>query len=111
MNNAKLIENSLAEEEPADITPMLRERQQEIVKLIEAIDAIAQSNYWKFIEEKVFQGALQSSVNQLCVEKDSRQVAHLQGKIEVLSKYADFKGFSEAYRLELKNIEVKLKGR
>ena len=111
MNNAKIIENSLSEEQPTDIAPMLRVRQEEIAKIIEAINSISQSNHWKFLEDKVFQTSLNSSVNQLCVEKDDRKIAQLQGKIEILSKYADFKGFSEAYRLELKNIEQKLKGR
>ena len=111
MNNSKIIENTLEEEPQADIQPMLRTRQEEIARIIEAIDSISQSNYWKFLEQKVFQTLLNSSVNQLCVEKDDRKVAVLQGKIEILSKYADFKGFSEAYRLELKNIELKLKGR
>ena len=111
MNNAKLTENSLSEEPQADIQPMLRARQEEIVKIIEAIDSISHSNHWKFLEAKVFQVSLNSSVNQLCIEKDNQIRDRLQGKIEVLSKYADFKGFSEAYRLELKNIEQKLKGR
>ena len=108
MNNAKLVENSLTEEPQADIKPMLRSRQEEIAKIIEAIDSISHSNHWKFLEVKVFQASLNSSVNQLCVEKDDRKVAVLQGKIEILSKYADFKGFSEAYRLELKSIEQKV---
>ena len=110
MNNSLLI-NSLSEEPQADIQPMLRARQEEIAKIIEAIDSISHSNHWKFLEEKVFQTSLNNSVNQLCVEKDNQQRDRLQGKIEVLSKYADFKGFSEVYRLELKNIEQKLKGR
>lgn len=109
MNNALYTENSLSEEQPADIKPMLRARQEEIVKIIEAIDSISQSEYWKLLEAKVFQTSLNSCVNQICVEKDDKQVARLQGKIEILSKYADFKGFSEAYRLELKNIERSLK--
>lgn len=111
MNNAKLTQDSLAEEQPIDIAPMLRTRQEEIARIIEAIDSISHSNHWKLIEEQVFKASLNSAVNQICIEKDDRKVAYLQGKIEVLSKYADFKGFSEAYRLELKNIEQKLKGR
>ena len=109
MNNSKLIEDTLSQEEPADVKPMLRARQEKIAKIIEAIDALAQSDYWKFLENEVFKGSLDSAVNQLCVEKDDRQVARLQGKIEVLSKYADFKGFSEAYRLELDRIRKQLK--
>ena len=109
MNNSKLIENTLSEEEPVDVKPMLRARLEKIVKIIEAIDSLAQSDYWKLLENEVFRGSLDSAVNQLCVEKDDRQVARLQGKIEVLSKYADFKGFSEAYRLELDKIRQQLK--
>ena len=109
MNNSKLIEDTLSQEEPADVKPMLRARQEKIARIIEAIDSLAQSDYWKLLENEVFKGSLDSAVNQLCVEKDDRQVARLQGKIEVLSKYADFKGFSEAYRLELDRIRKQLK--
>ena len=109
MNNAQLTENILSEEQPVDIKPMLKSRQEAVAKIIEAIDSIAQSQYWKFLEKEVFQGALDSSVNQLCVEKDDRKVAWLQGKIDVLSKYADFKRFSEAYRMELEKIKQQLK--
>ena len=110
MNNSQLTNNSLSEEQPADIKPMLRARQEEIAKIIEAVDSVSQSNYWKVIEG-VFQASLNNAVNQICTEKDNQKRDYLQGKIEVLSKYADFKSFSEAYRLELKNIEQQLKGR
>ena len=111
MNNSQLTQGTLSEVEPADIKPMLRARQEDVAKIIEAIDSISQSNHWKLIEAKVFQPSLNSSVNQLCTENDNQKRDRLQGKIEVLSKYADFKGFSEAYRLELQNIEKQLKGR
>ena len=111
MNNAKIIENTLSEEQPVDTSPMIRRRQEEIVKIIEAIDSISQSNHWKLLEDKVFANSLNSSVNQLCVEKDDRKIAQLQGKIEILSKYADFKRFSESYRMELEKLKQQLKGR
>ena len=109
MNNAKLIENNLAEEQQIDVKPMLRKRQEEIAKIIEAIDAISQSNYWKFLEKEVFVPVLSSSVNQLCNEMDEKKMLRLQGKIEVLNRYVDFKRFSEAYRMELKKVEEQLK--
>ena len=109
MNNAKLTENTLTEEPEVDVKPMLRQRQEEVVKIIEAIDSISQSNYWKFLERELFQPTLNSAVNQLCTEKDDKKMFWLQGKIEVLSKYADFRMFSEAYRMELKKIEQQLK--
>ena len=109
MNNSKIVENTLAEEPKVDIKPMLHQRQEKIVKIIEAIDSISQSNYWKHLEKEVFQPTLNSSVNQLCMEKDNQTRDRLQGKIEVLSKYANFKMFSEAYRMELKKIKEQLK--
>ena len=109
MNNAKLIENTLEEEQPADIAPMLMARKEEIAKIIEAIDAISHSEYWKLLERTVFQDSLNAAVNQICIEKEDRKVAYLQGKIEVLSKYADFKRFSEAYRMELEKIKKQLR--
>ena len=109
MNNSKLTENTLSEEPQTDIKPMLHKRQEEVVKIIEAIDSISQSNYWKFLEKELFQPVLNSSVNQICIEKDNQKRDYLQGKIEVLSKYADFKMFSETYRMELKKIEQQLK--
>jgi len=110
MNNSKLIEteNTLDETLSEEQKAILRARQEKNAKIIEAIDSISQSEYWKVLEDEVFKVSLDSAINQLCVEKDSRQVAWLQGKVEVLTKYANFKAFSEMYRLELKGIEKKL---
>lgn len=108
MNNAKLTENILSEELQTDIEPMLRARQEKVAKIIEAVDSLSHSNHWKIVEG-VFGELLNSSVNQLCVEKDNQKRDYLQGKIDILNKYADFKRFSEVYRLELKSIEEKLK--
>jgi len=101
MNNSKLIENFLEEENQIDNTPLLRKRLEELTEIIEAIDAVSQSNYYRLLEEKVFKDSLNSFVNQLCNEKDNQKVAWLQGAIAIISKYADFRKFSEAYRLEL----------
>ena len=111
MNNSKLIENFLEEENQIDNTPLLRKRLEELTEIIEAIDAVSQSNYYRLLEEKVFKDSLNSFVNQLCNEKDNQKVAWLQGAIAITSKYADFRKFSEAYRLELERIKQQLKGR
>ena|SRR3990167_1501665 len=111
MNNSKLTEDVLAEEERVDSGAFLTKRAEELVEIIEAIDQISQSNYYRLLEEKVFQHSLNSLVNQLCNEKDNQKVAWLQGAIAIISKYADFRKFSEAYRLELDRIKQQLKGR
>lgn len=108
MNNGQ-IQGPLEEEPQVDMSPMLRKRQEEIVSIIEALDHISQSQYWSFLEKNVFKPVLDSAVNQVCIEKDQKKVFHLQGKIEVLNRYADFKQFSDAYRMELKKIDSQLK--
>lgn len=109
MNNAKLTESVLEEEPRVDTKPFLMKRADELTEIIEAIDALSQSEYYKTLEKKVFEGSLQSSINMLLNEKDSQKVAWLQGAIAILSKYADVKKFSEAYRLELQKVKEQLK--
>ena len=111
MNNAKLTENILEEEQEVDKTPFLLERQKELIAIIEAVDSVNQSNYYKFLEGKVFQTSLSLLVNQLCNEKDNQKRDWLQGAIAILSKYSDFKKFSEAYRLELQQVRKQLKNK
>ena len=110
MNNAKLIEN-FPEEQQVDIEPMLRKRQEELVEVIEAIDSISQSDYWKLLEKKLFDPELNSFINQLCNEKDNQKMSWLQGAIAILSKYADFRKLSESHRLKLQQIKEQLQGR
>ncbi len=110
MNNSQILDNVLEEKVEVSNVPLLRKRQEELTGIIEAIDSISQSNYYKLLEKKVFKGLLDSLVNQLCTEKDSQKVAELQGSISILSKYSDFKKFSETYRLELKRTKANLKG-
>lgn len=109
MNNAKLTESILSEEPKVNAKPFLMKRADELTEIIEAIDSISQSNYYKVLEEKVFADSLQSLVNQLINEKDTQKVAWLQGAIAIVSKYADFKKFSDSYRLELQKVKEQLK--
>lgn len=109
MNNSDLPDNLFKEEPKVDNKPFLMKRADELTDIIEAIDSISQSNYYKLLEEKVFADSLQSLVNQLVNEKDNQKRDWLQGAIAIMSKYADFRKFSEAFRLELKKVKEQLK--
>lgn len=110
MNNSKIaIDNvSLADEEVVDNTPLLRQRETELVDLIDALDHIRASNYWKVIQRK-FTEELQRLLNQLKKEKDTTVLFRLQGEITRAEKL-DLDKTADEYRNELRGIRKKLHG-
>ena len=110
MNNSKIaIENTLREETLVDYTPMYRKQATELTEIIEAIEAVSQSNYWKLLQEKVFSGVLESLQHRIRDEKDSKNLFRLQGQIIWAEKYSDFKKMATVYRNQLENIKSKIK--
>ena len=67
MNNSYIIKDNILEApENIDNSPLLRKEEQELLEVIEAIESIRTSNYWKVLEEKVFSrelGILQRLLN------------------------------------------------
>ena len=88
---------------------MYRKKATELTEIIEAIEAISQSNYWKLLQEKVFSGILESLQHRIRDEKDSKNLFRLQGQIVWAEKYSDFKKMAIAYRNQLENIKSKIK--
>lgn len=91
-----------------DTSPWLRQREQEILAILEAIDSVASSNYWKVLEEKVFKGLTEGLDRKLRTEANPQKSAWLQGAISISEKYEDFKKFGETYRRELANVRNNL---
>lgn len=112
MNNSKIaIDNvHLDIEQPIDTSPYLRQRESELLEIIEAVDNISKSSYWKTLEQKVFAGLVESFERKIRTESDVHKVAWLQGALNIADKYVDFKKFADAYRLELKKVRQQLKG-
>lgn len=110
MNNAKLtIENiNLEVEERVDIRPALRSRQEELALIIEAIENIKASSYWKVLEDKVFKGVHDSLLTRLKSEKEPIDIYRLQGQLMWAEKYLDLDKFMGIYKLELQNIRSKI---
>lgn len=110
MNNAKLtIENvNLEDEKPLDITASLRKREQDIVEVIEALEHIKSSNYWKVLENKVFKGIYHSLLARVVREEKSTEIYRLQGQITWAEKYLDLDKLIAQYRQELSGIRQKI---
>lgn len=110
MNNSKLIiENvSLAEEEVFNKEPLLRQKETELIKMIEALEHVNNSGYWKEIE-KVFIKDFNSLQKQLRNEKNPTEIYRLQGRINQAEKF-DLEPMLQASRQELQNIRKMLNG-
>lgn len=107
MNNAMISRDKLGEIE-IDVKPMLRARETEIQRILEALENIKGSNYWKVLEEDIFSKELANLYHKIKVEKDPPEIYRLQGKLEWVEKYADFDKVISNYRLELQGIRKKL---
>lgn len=106
MNNAKLAldANTLDEEEPVDLKPMMRERETELAEIIEALENINSSNYWKLLQDKVFSGVVDALARRIAKEKDPTELYRLQGQIVWAAKYMDLNKLAQVYRNELTNV-------
>lgn len=113
MNNSFIAINSLELEEKVDITPNLRAEEEKLVKIIEAIESVANSPEWQILKELVFDGVVESLERQKSVET-SRQpinvdkVHSLNGQLAWAKRYSNFTTLSEAYRLRLREVKEKL---
>jgi hypothetical protein len=112
MNNSLVIETMTLETESViDFKPHLRSRETELINIIEAIDSVSASSHWKLLQEKVFNGVMDSLQSRIRSEKNPTEIYRLQGQIGWAEKYSDLSKLSQAYRKELSNVRNKLNGK
>jgi methionine salvage enolase-phosphatase E1 len=104
MNNSLL----QLEVQEVDISPQLRERERELLGIIEAFRKVSASEYWKVLRIKVFDGVVGSLHKKLIAEKNPTEMYRLQGQIVWAEKYADLEKMAQAYENELKSVRKKL---
>lgn len=114
MNNSFLIENvSLDLEETIDNTVMFREKETELVRIIEAITKITESVEWQLLKEKVFDGVVESLKKRRDAEVEKKplngpMIHSLNGQLEWAKRYSNFDSLALIYKQELSNIRKKL---
>lgn len=112
MNNAHIAFNSIDVNDPA---PHLAEREAGILKIIEAVRAVASTREWSSLKELVFDGEIQRLENELLHEslKDEPnpyKTRFIAGKLDRAKQY-DLNHFEMRLRMELKGIRKLLYGK
>ncbi len=110
MNNSKIyIDNvSLELDENEDLSPALRGQETNLTDIIEAIENIKSSSYWKVLEKKIFKGVLDSLQKKLKTESEPVNIYRLQGQIMWAEKYTDLDKLIDIYKLELQQVKKQL---
>lgn len=108
MNNSKfVIDNALTNDTQVDKTPGMRQRETELVAILDAIKHIRASEYWKSLNELVFTRDLDKLTRLIRSEKDTVELYRLQGKVTWAEKYT-LDNLEELYRNELINLRNQL---
>ena len=115
MNNSKIaLDNQeVFAEKTFNKKPILRQREGELVKLIETIMRIEQSEDWQILRNHIFDGLVEGIEGRLRGEAGKNElnqpeVYRLQGQLLLARKYADFKKLGDVYRSELSNVKSQL---
>ncbi len=117
MNNSFIaIENvSLELESPVDNTVHFRQQESELVAIIEAINKVAESQEWKLLQDKVFNGVVESLKKEREVQVERQPlngplIHNLNGQIKWAKKYSDLSSLASIYKQQLINIRKQLNG-
>lgn len=117
MNNSFIaIENvSLELETPVDNTVVFRQKESELVAIIEALQKVSESPEWLLLKDKIFDGVVQNLKNRRDTEVEKKPlngpVIHsLNGQLEWAKKYSDLSSLVSIYKQELINVRNRLNG-
>ena len=109
MNNSQIV----IDEEP-DREASLAQRQGELVRIVEALRRVADSEDWDVLKELVFDGVLETLERQLKNEAQKAEVVtpelyRLQGQLVWARKYADLDKLAEFFKIQIEGIKSNLK--
>jgi hypothetical protein len=118
MNNSFLaVEKvSLSQDTKVDRAPILRQREGELITILDSLKAIQASKEWSSLKNLIFDELAKSLSKELRSEAraDNPNVLKLRfiaGQIKWAEKYADLKKLEDTYRLELTNVRIQLYGK
>lgn len=110
MNNSLIIESvSLELEQPADKTELLRQKETELIQIIEALSKVIESREWAVLKDKIFDGVVESLERRLKTEIKKKPlngplIHSLNGQIEWAEKYSNLESLAHIYKQELTNV-------
>lgn len=112
MNNAFLVfENQRIELEP-DQRISLKEREGELVKIVDSLQKVQVSKEWSTLKIKVFDGLVESLNKEISSEAkrdnpDVLKLNRLTGQLKWAERFSDLKKLEDIFRSELTNIRIK----
>lgn len=116
MNNSKIVidDLNLTLEPDADNASRLRERESELVRLIDTINRIVSNSDWLTLKEIYLDRLIPSLEKQLKTESEKDEIIpskiyRLQGKLEISKRYTDLEKLNDDFRKELVNVRLQLK--
>ena len=104
MNNA-FINQEVSSEEQSSV--LLREKVEKTTEIIEALQNILGSSYWKVLKQFVFDVDLEKAKRSLAKEESTTEIFRLQGEIRWGEKF-DLEKLLKKYRDELSAIKPKV---
>lgn len=118
MNNSKLAIDSvtLETDQPRDVKPELRQKEEKLTKIIEAIRGIEQSKDWSTLKIELFDELPKQLRKEMLGEArkenpDTHKLNRLSGELKWAEKFADLQKFEASQRVELSRIRLMLYGK
>lgn len=117
MNNSKFaIENVLSNEETIDRKPILREKEGELMKIIDTIQKIEKTKEWSTLKEKIFDSLSEKLLKEIQSEArkenpDTLKLNRLAGQLIWSEKFSDLSKLENDFRVQLTNIRKLLYGK
>lgn len=113
MNNAKLAIDYADEQFEEEKAPIIRQRQEEIAKIIDALIGVSSNENWKVLKVLVFDGlvvALEARLKSEAIKKilDTDEIHRINGQLTWAKRYSDLNKLIDVYKLELVNLGEKL---
>ena len=107
MNNAFITQDTLKEENTKDVLPELRQRTEVLTDVIEALQNVGGSSYWKVLQKYVFDVDLDKAKRSLAKEKDTTEMFRLQGEIRSGERFS-LETLITKYRNDLQTLRKKI---
>lgn len=117
MNNSFLaiqnIELEMEVKQEVDNKPVLRARETELLKILEAIKNLSVNKDWLTLKELVFDGVGEALKKQRDIEVERKPlngplIHSINGQIAWAKKYSNISNLASIYKLELDNVRKSL---
>lgn len=94
----------------SDSESKIRDRQNDLINILEAIEVVMKNKGWQTLKELVFDGVIERLDRQLLSEAkkpvvEIEKIYFLQGELAWARRYSDLKSYAEMLKKELQGIK------